>query len=164
MKSRYPLIASALTSALAGCAIAVAPQYVEPTGGDAALLTFAKNDYFLVLPSIFGNASNCTDRNRLPAIPNNGDVTRTVVAGQPLSISLLRARDYFSEACTRILTFTPESGHHYTAMIKGYRNECRIELSDAGALSEESTSTQPVQYVDRKVLRPFLENGAFCTE
>lgn len=163
MKSPYFLVAPVLASALAGCAVAVAPQYAEPTSGDTASLTFAKSDHFLVLPSIFGNASECTDRNRLPAIPDDGELTRKVVAGQPLSISLLRAQDYFSEACTRIVTFTPVSGHHYTALIKGHRNECHVELSDGGS-SSDGLMHQPVRHVDRKVLRPFLENGAFCTE
>jgi hypothetical protein len=165
MSQTRSLIALILTiAALAGCGVTFAPQYVEPASGDAASLSFAKSDHFLVLPSIFEDAVECKGRNRLPAIPNDGQVTRKVHAGQQLSVALLRTPDYFSEACTSIVTFTPESGHRYTARMSGHRSACHIELVDEGTLNHPSVDPQPVPHVDRKVLRPFVENGAFCTK
>jgi hypothetical protein len=147
---------------LAGCAAVVSPHYAEPTGADTASLTFAKTDDFLVLPSIFANASDCSGRNLVPAIPDNGQETRKVPSGRPLSISLLRARDYFSLTCTRIVTFTPVAGHRYTALITGHRSECHIELTDAGTPDNAFEPARTAPHEDRQAVRPFLENGAYC--
>lgn len=118
----------------------------------------------LVIPNLYVGAAECTDRTRLPPLPDDGEVARKIIAGQPISFSLSRTENYLTNGCISTVTFTPEANHRYIAQVKGHGATCNIDLSDAGKLGDEYAPPKSVPKTDRHWHRPLSEHGPFCTE
>ncbi|MBN3851831.1 hypothetical protein G3N59_00435 [Paraburkholderia sp. Ac-20340] len=153
-----------VVSALSGCGVLGPSEYKEPANDDAATLVFSKGGHMLVIPNIYTGAAECTDRTRLPPIPDDGEVVRKIAAGQPISFSLSRTEGYLGDGCVVTATFTPVPNHRYLAQVKGHGTTCHLELNDAGKPGDEYVPPKAVAKEDRKWHRPLSESGPFCTE
>ncbi|MEX3922023.1 hypothetical protein AB4Y43_38565 [Paraburkholderia sp. BR10872] len=151
-------------SALSGCGALGPSEYKEPLEGETATLVFSKGGHMLVIPSIYSGAAECTDRTRLPSIPDDGELARKIKAGQPISFSLARTENYLSSGCISTVTFTPEANHRYIAQIRGHELTCHIELSDEGSAAGEYSPPRSTPKTDRNWHRPVSEHGPFCAE
>lgn len=154
-----------MISILSGCGSLGPSPYKEPTEGAMATLVFSKGGHMLVIPDIYTGAAECTDRTKLPPIPNDGEISRKIVAGHPLSFSLVRTENYLGlAACIVTATFTPEPNHRYIAQVKGHETSCHIDLVDDGTPGNEYTRPKAVAKQDRKWHTPLGEHGPFCTD
>ncbi|MEX3954580.1 hypothetical protein [Trinickia sp. EG282A] len=127
-------------------------------------LVFKKGGHMLVIPDIYAGAAECTDRTKLPPIADDGEISRRIVAGRPLSFSLVRTENYLSAGCIAMATFSPEPNHRYIAEVKGHGPACRIDLVDAGKPGDEYIPPKAVPKSDRTWSRPLSERGPFCTD
>jgi hypothetical protein len=158
------LTAVLMFAALSGCGVLGPTEYKEPLQGDTATLVLNKSGHMLVIPNIYAGAAECTDRERLAPIPDDGEIVRKIAASQPISFSLTRTRNYLADACIVTATFTPAAGHRYIAQVKGHGDTCYLDLSDAGTPGDEYVPPKSVPKTDRQWRRPLSEHGPFCTE
>ncbi|WP_157655689.1 hypothetical protein [Burkholderia ubonensis] len=158
------LLAALVILTLSGCGALGPSVYKEPSEGDTATLVFSKGGHMLVIPNIYSGAAECTDRTRLPPVPDDGEVARKIMAGRPISFSLVRTENYLADGCISTVTFMPEANHRYTARVKGHGTTCRIDLADAGKPGDEYAPPKAVATTARKWRRPLSEHGPFCTD
>lgn len=157
-------VAATMMSILSGCGALGPSPYKEPMQGDMATLVFKKGGHMLVIPNIYSGAAECTDRTKLPPVPDDGEIARRIVAGRPLSFSLTRTENYLSAGCIATVTFSPEPNHRYIAQVKGHGFMCHIALVDAGKPGDEYIPSKTVAKSDRTWRRPMSERGPFCTD
>ena len=77
----------AVLLAMAGCAVMKSPDYVAPTTGPTARVTFRNLMDESVSMTLYENAARCSRRRASPLIAASLDRTLVVVAGQPLALT-----------------------------------------------------------------------------
>jgi hypothetical protein len=147
--------------ALAGCAV----PYREPAGSNVATVTFRNTTDETGQAFIYGDADECTDRTRLPVMPQHTDALRKVPASTPVSFTMFYVkRQALSERyCQVTLTFVPETGHRYAATLSLSENACHLALSDAGTRAYPFNPPMRVNLAQRNWKRGLTEHGPWCS-
>ncbi|WP_134166683.1 hypothetical protein [Paraburkholderia caballeronis] len=160
MKIHRIFMLSACSLAITGCAT----TYQEPSQADAATIVFRKGGDFTAQAFIYGGASECTERHRLPVMDTAKEITRKVAPNAPLSFSMFYTKNMLvvERFCVDTLTFTPEASHRYVALLSVADGRCRIELNDIGTPAAPLASPASVSSTEHTWKRAASEDGPFC--
>jgi hypothetical protein len=107
---------------LAGCA----PEYVAPSSGATATMTFANETLFPVRVMSFAVAKECRNAARLPGIAAGGKGEARIPAGREWAFSMEASDD--KTACALAGSFRAEEGASYRATLRSDSVRCILSL------------------------------------
>lgn len=163
-----PLSTRTLAAALVSCAlVGCVSTYRAIEGPSAAVLSFRNESPGQMSVHIYGDSTECTNRQplvplvqadetRRTAVLSNQEVTFTV--GQDLAVDASPA-GLVRRGCLATLTFRPERGKRYLFQFRSAFGACTYQLSEAG---DHAGASRPTPFVTRTWVRALAESGAFC--
>jgi hypothetical protein len=116
---------------------------------------------------IYGDSTECTNRQPLVPLIQAGETRRTAVlsnqevtftVGQDLAVES-SPEGLVRRGCLATLTFRPERGKRYLFRFKSAFGACTYQLSEA---ADNGNAAGPTPFVTRPWVRALAESGAFC--
>lgn len=149
---------------LNGCALVQRP-YVPPSSGDKANFRALSSSGlpFTGPIALFTDAKACRGRYFFHTQPGQTPIT-TIPAGAPFSIafhqplggSMSTGYNY----CVPIITFIPQSGRNYTAIVEIVKDGCNMSLEVADSFTDQHGTPEPFTY--KEFSNGFDEDSSFC--
>ena len=161
MKKKLAVAAVLLAAlAVAGCVAMKSPDYVAPTAGPTARVTFRNLMDETVSMTLYDKAARCSRRRASPPIAASLDRTLVVAAGQPLALS----SNYFSQkmraSCSVTISFDVQPQQDYLVELRPNYTGCGLHVD---TLDERGRPGAPVEVRQRTWTRGWDEESDFCT-
>lgn len=157
---RY-LLSCCLLLSLAACAPAVKQPYSAPLAGPTAHVSFHNNSSGRTEVALFGDATECTDRQHLPGLLIDDQQTIQIPAGQPFAFSVrhLVPNTTPPRYCDVLASFNAETNGRYEITISSAgKHSCNVHVRQI----ERGRSGQPMRTTARTPVKSRSEAGPFC--
>lgn len=138
---------------LSACA---STQYIEPSNGPYANISFKNSSAFESGISIFKEHETC--KGQLAAVPSllpGKTTTIKINASQPVSIGIGVSNGY--DSCFIPATFKPVENKNYIAVITSSSAGCGVLL-----LESENGKEKEIEWKKRERVTPFSASSSFC--
>jgi hypothetical protein len=146
---------------LAACAPAAKQAYRAPLAGPTAQVSFHNATQGRTEVALFGNATECTDRQHLPGLLIDDRQTVQIPGGQAFAFSVhhLVPNTTPPRYCDVTASFNAETNGRYDITISSAGEQsCKVHVRQLGSQQGD----QALKVVSRAPVKSRSEDGPFC--
>jgi hypothetical protein len=153
---------------LAACSTTSTTRYVEPSGANTATLEIFNNTYGEIHVSIFGEASECKNRNVINPLSTFEDKVVRIPAGEELAFDITNTFKKNNDAnhtysCHWTASFFPKAGHAYFTNFYVFENNCVIQVSEKIPAANGDSKRIGVPFSQRTWVKSTSPYSGSCT-